>query len=139
MRDSFPLFIGFSRLENWFKAINPAQPVFADLAVESEHINGTIPSVLEKYTVMVAQPGESDLVYYCRLVVAEETIIMANARGPKHKDRASQALEVVQGWLRDQGLTVHEAVIAAPKDLLFMDGWANFLAVDKKTQQYVRA
>ena len=81
------------------------------------------------------------MVHYCRLQV-EKVRYIGDQPFDEDQDlrvaRARGAWRIVEDWLVENGLTVSHGIIATPKDLLFLDGWAGFLEFDQERQQYIR-
>ncbi len=140
MKDNgFPLFIGFDTLEEWLASIDRSRLVFANFVTElgkTSHRDVRI----DRMVIVVSQPV-ADLVYYCRLPVGELQFLGGKPFNPDHEQQvkqAKQAWKIVESWLRKQGLKVHKAVIAAPQNLVFLEGRADFLVFDNETQSFQR-
>lgn len=134
------LFIGYHTLEEWLRSVGKNRPVFASLITEPGKVEryGTR---MDKLVVLAAQPGDDDLVHYCRLMVGQLQYVAGQPFGADHAqriERAQQALGIVRGWLAEHGLTIRNGVAAMPENLRLLDGWADFLVFDQKTQEYKR-
>lgn len=136
-----PLFIGYETLEEWLKSADKTRPVFANLIIDPGKPKDTGIRT-DRYVIIVNQPEEGGgLVHYCRLQV-EKVRYIGDQPFDNDRDlrvaRARDAWRIVEDWLIENGFTISHGIVAAPKDLLFLDGWANFLVFDQELQQYIR-
>lgn len=116
------LFVGYNNPYHWLASIDSGQPVFANLFTEHGETNEYRQRV-DKLVIMLAQP-EADLVHYYRFVVGELNFVSGEIFDADHKKRtivANEAWERSLNWLRSKGLTYHLGVIAAPKNLHFLE------------------
>jgi hypothetical protein len=131
---STPLFIGYTTLEEWITVVDDDRPVFANLITElGKH--GQYDTRTDQLFILAAQADDEFLVHYCRLVVGEMRYLSGDPPDRRPIELAGQAWQIVQDWLKAQGLVVRKGVIAVPENLL-MNGWANFLRFDQKKQEY---
>jgi hypothetical protein len=70
------------------------------------------------------------------MVVGETHYVASDPPDRRPIELAGQAWQIVQDWLKAQGLVVRKGVIAVPENLRLMNGWANFLRFDQKKQEY---
>jgi len=131
----YSLFIGYTTLEEWITVVDDDLPVFANLINETGK-SGQYDIRTDQLVIMAAQPGDESIVHYCRLVVSEMRYLVGDPPDRRPIELAGQAWQLVQDWLKAQGLVVRKGVIAVPENLRLMNGWANFLRFDQKKQEY---
>ena len=134
-------FIGFGLLEDWRWAIDPARPVQADCIVDSNGHAKNVSLTYWKQVIVVSQSKDGD-VAYCRIVV--DTYKSMNGVTPafeadKHRRHAETAWAVIQTWLAEQGLRWQRAVVATPRNLKMLEGYADCLRYDKTSDSWLRA
>jgi hypothetical protein len=131
-----PFYIGYPMLEEWLTVIDKKQPVFGCLVMEMGEMVFNQRST--DLIIIITQPGGDNLVHYCRLIVGcIKDGWIYNEDGFRRMMLAEQAWKIVQDWLNQQGLTVLPGIIATPKNMRFLEGWAKFLEFDPKTQKYI--
>jgi hypothetical protein len=130
------MYIGYLSLENWLTVVDKNLPVYACLVTEPGQ-QGQYSQRIDQLIVLVEQP-EGELVHYCRLHVASLQYV-GNSPYNNHNQNiglAEQAWDIVQTWLKENGLVVRPGLVSFPKDLRLTDGWAHFLEFDLKEHAY---
>lgn len=133
------LFVGYKTLEEWLLSVDKARPVFSSLVTDVGRQKQS--GMRTDQIAIVVSQAEEGLVHYCRLPVARLRYMNGQPFDSDHERRielARAALKIVEDWLSESGLQVAHAVIATPKDMLFLDGWAGFLEFDQTKQEYIR-
>ena len=131
----YPLFIGYTTLEEWITVVDDDRPVFANLITEPGK-PGQYDTRTDQLVILAAQADDVSLVHYCRMIVGEMRYVAGDPPDRRPIELAGQAWQLVQDWLKAQGLVVRKGVIAVPENLRLMNGWANFLQFDQKKQEY---
>jgi hypothetical protein len=135
-------YIGYATLEGWGQAIDKSQCVFAS-AITSPGAPGTHGIRHDTAEIICTQPDNRGNVHYCRLSVGSWQELSGSpdfgqASRDKAFDRQESAWEIVKQWLNEQGFTTRNAVVAFPKSLRYLDGWADFLRYDKESGRFTR-
>lgn len=123
MKTNPVLFIGYNTVDRWLSAIDVRRPVYASMVTEPGEV-AQYGIRTDQVAVMLAQP-DADVVHYFRALVMELRYVEDQPFDVDHKRKLAaikDAWTKVQDWLLDHGLDYREAVIAAPKDLRFLDG-----------------
>lgn len=128
---NFPHFIGYTSLEGWEQAIDRGQMVYAMLQSERHSQPPGYSKV--RYVIQVMQPG-NERVHYCRVPAGMTEWIGDLCVSEKpwrelREQRAKQAWELVQDWMKARGLQWREATVAIPAELRdgLLDGEAGFM------------
>jgi len=134
-------FIGFGSLEEWLKSIDPHRYVCV-LGVEEPGQTNRVGVRTDDLLVVVSQPVSAEnLVLYVRLHVGIIEYLNGSPWGDNHaerRERFKQVEKLVREWLIEKGLNVVAGIVAQPKDLRYLDGWADFLGYDKENKRYYR-
>jgi hypothetical protein len=116
------LFIGYQSLNAWLQIVDSVQPVYAAL-INEMGVPDSHRVRIDRLVIMLAQPVDN-LVHYCRIIVGELRMVDGQPFDLDHKQRNQQALaqyKVVGQRLLDEQLTVREGVIAALKNMQFLE------------------
>jgi len=132
------LAVGYVTIEGWGKAVSAEYDVYAAQLLESHmYMNG----MQEKRThlVLVSQPID-DEVHYCRIPVGITDSLMNESLVDKLavERAAKQAWIFITEWLAENHHTWKEAVVGIPKDIVPLDGRADFLVYQPKLKGYIR-
>jgi hypothetical protein len=125
-------FIGYFDLEEWAKncignRINAS--LFSDPGTPGQYGQRIDKMVIECSQV------QDDTAHYCRIPVVSIATMNGQPFDPDanvRRERAGQAWEMVRDWLTEQGFELRQAIVSMPRDLMCVDGWANFLGYDKE-------
>ncbi|MEW6212286.1 MAG: hypothetical protein AB1631_28415 [Acidobacteriota bacterium] len=136
------LFIGFSELEKLIESHMKEEPVYSALITQpgkrDQH------GIAIDRILIVIEDIHQSRVRYCRLKVgAYQTLNGKPLCGGGHYERALEAAEsaykIILDWLREQCSNVVEgATIAAPDNLVLLEGWAGFLDYDRERETFVK-
>lgn len=123
MKTNPVLFIGYNTVDRWLSAIDVSRPVYASMITEPGEVaqHGLRTDLV---VMMLAQP-EGDIVHYYRAPVVQLRYVDDQPFDIDHRSKLKAVKDVwekTRGWLQDHGLDYREAVIAAPKDLRFLNG-----------------
>jgi hypothetical protein len=134
------IYIGYPTLDDFTKAIDWLQPIYANLILEKEPRGLHVGSLV----IVIAQPVPTeDLVHYLRIPVSAS--LVHNGRPVDEAEytntikKACVAFEIILDWLRDNEFSVNIASIATPQDYLFIDGGTDIFTYDQDTDSFRRA
>jgi hypothetical protein len=140
MNQNFPLFVGYTTLEEWLRAVDKSRPVFGLLCDNIGQI-GLYEFRTDTMVIEIAQPeAGQDLVHYCTINAGE---LRYQGGEPFDRDyakrvqRAERLWRIVETWLEEQGLTVLHGRVAAP-EMNRVLGLADFVEFDAKAQEWKR-
>jgi len=133
-------FIGFGTLEDWRRAIDPARPVQANCIVDSNGHSKHVGLAYYKQVIIVSQVQNGD-VMYCRIPV--DSYEAVNGHTPafepeRHQRRAESAWEIIRAWIANQGLIWQRAIVAVPRGLKMLEGYADCLHYDNARDLWLR-
>jgi hypothetical protein len=134
MHPSASHFIGYGRLEDLLEAhTDLAQPLYVELLIR--RIPGD-PIGWAQQTILVQDFDQEERVRYCRLPCGGYDLIHGEAFSPEKaqqvREFANQRHTAVLEYLKAQGFKMERATVAMPKELVFLDGTAGFLDLDKR-------
>jgi hypothetical protein len=140
MKNHNGFFVGFHSLEVWQRATATLRPVYA-IPIEEPGPVGNHGLQVNDLVVMISQIEPEDAqVYYVRLKVGVLEYLNGSPWGDdnhaERKQRLNQVYELVTAWLAEHGYTVYEGAVAMPRDLKFLNGWADFLKYDMEKKVY---
>jgi hypothetical protein len=139
-----PIFIGFGKLEDLMRAPmkEPSRILYLDTCIES--LPSSIPHYrMQKFFVVAARiDGTSGPCNYWRMPTGMARD-WGNGSNPE-KDlldaadkRTLAAASLLHGIVSGRGFEIAKALIATPKDYLFMDGTTELVRYDKAEDTYV--
>ena len=135
-------FIGYTTLEEWACHTERQQPVYVTLVEQPAAGTATIEQ--RQVCVLVQQITAQGDVCYCRLPIGWQTYSQGlpfdlREHAVRH-ERYTQAYRLIQDWLRTTSgyAYLHEATVAHPADLRWLDGVAEFLLFDKEHKHFYR-
>ena len=134
------LFIGYGSLAGLLDSHPTGAPLFLSLN-EEQGQPGQYGVRLNTFALMVSDIRDGHA-RYCRMVLGRVQTIGSNAFDTGSRERTRQrALSAY--WLIEEyiinrhGFPVESAMIAMPRDLKLLDGWADFLRYDKEADRFV--
>ena len=134
------LFIGYGSLEGLLDTHPADAPVFLSLN-EEQGPPGQYGIALHTLALTVSDIRDGHA-RYCRMVVGRVQAIGGEAFDTGSRERTRQralsAYRLIEEYIITRhGFTVESAMIAMPRDLKLLDGWADFLRYDKEADRFV--
>ncbi len=134
------LFIGYGSLEGLLDSHPTGAPVFISLN-EEQGQPGQYGVALHTFALMVSDIRDGHA-RYCRMVLGRVQTIGGEAfdTGSRERTRrrALSAYRLIEEYIiTKHGFAVESAMIALPRDLKLLDGWADFLRYDKEADRFV--
>jgi hypothetical protein len=125
----FPRFIGYGRLEDLIAAhADPSQPFYVEFTVQRASGN---PLGWATECVTVQDFDDRGNVRYCRIVLGGYDLLggqpFEEDKARRAHSRAKEGLGHITEHLASNGFTVERATVAAPRDLVLLNGSADFL------------
>lgn len=134
-------FIGFATSTDWRGSATNTRPVQAAVITQLREVGNGLAN-LGVYALM-SQVDDLGNVRYCRIKIGGflsqdgQTAMFPNEQESAER-RASTARQYLLAWLKREGFGVIErAVVATPKDLVLLDGVAEFMKYDKASDSWV--
>jgi hypothetical protein len=138
------IYIGYSTLETWLRALRGIPPEgLGKRPIQSLSINETEAGshgIYYRIYVHLVSFVAGNQVHYVRIKFGTTQHVANDDLGIDNeaiRQRAVAGSKLVDAWLRAQGLYVVEAIVATPRDLRFLEGWAEFLQLDGSTGQFI--
>jgi hypothetical protein len=132
---SQPKFLGFASVEGLAFQVPPGGRVCVSLLTTT----GGAPIGSAKKTLNV-QADLGHAIGYVQIVIAEVTtingVIQPSELEAKCLRRGDSAKAAVLQWLSARGYKTVDASFARPKDYVYVEGRADFLILDRETDQY---
>jgi len=134
------LFIGYGSLEGLLDSHPTGAPVFISLN-EEQGQPGQYGIALHTFALIVSDIRDGHA-RYCRIVLGRvQTIngeVFDTGSRERTRQRALSAYRLIEEYIITRhGFTVESAMIAMPRDLKLLDGWADFLRYDKEADRFV--
>ncbi len=134
------LFIGYGSLEGLLDSHPTGAPVFISLN-EEQGQPGQYGVALHTFALIVSDIRDGHA-RYCRIVLGRvQTIngeVFDTGSRERTRQRALSAYRLIEEYIITRhGFTVESAMIAMPRDLKLLDGWADFLRYDKEADRFV--
>lgn len=121
-------FIGYGRLEDLLAHTDPSRPLYVELL--TRRTQGNPLGWAEQY-ILVQDMDETSRVRYCRVCCGGYDLLhggVFDREGAcRAQDHARQRYERVLQFLASRNIRVERATIAIPKDLVLLNGGADFL------------
>jgi len=134
------LFIGYGSLEGLLDSHPTGAPVFISLNEEQGQPR-QYGVALHTFALIVSDIRDGHA-RYCRIVLGRvQTIngeVFDTGSRERTRQRALSAYRLIEEYIITRhGFTVESAMIAMPRDLKLLDGWADFLRYDKEADRFV--
>lgn len=137
---SSPIFIGYPTVEELLAAVFPNRTAYA-LNFTHQHLKSGSPTLHTQ--AVIVQFVEAGLVHYCRIRVGDYGTLDgvpfgASATASEVQKQGETALSLIRDFLTEQGCTLKPGLVAMPKDLIWLEGDADFLGYNRETRQFYR-
>lgn len=134
-------FIGFDSLEKLLAAATHLCPLNA-LPVVHPGRGGKYGISIHTQLILVSQVQANGEVLYCRIITGRYQALAGSheprSEGKNYQARSESAWQIVAQEMLMQGFNVRQALIAIPQNLQLLDGYADCLKYNKKTDLYER-
>jgi len=134
------LFIGYGSLEGLLDTHPTGAPIFLSLN-EEQGQPGQYGVRLNTFALIVSDIRDGHA-RYCRMVLGRVQTMGGEAFDAKSRERtrrrALSAYQIIEEYIITRhGFSVESEMIAMPRDLKLLDGWADFLRYDKEADRFL--